>query len=340
MYPAKILLFGEYSILLNSTALAIPFKKFNGELAKMEPVDIKKTDDQMRSNQILKEFMSFLNNENVKNNIPYDFDFEAFEKDISNGLYFRSDIPEASGLGSSGAVVAAVFDKYVNIQKSEKDLTKIRVCLGLFESFFHGTSSGIDPLISYLKQSVLIKENEIYTSFSSQVEESVHKSGLFLVHTHISGNTGTLVKSFNYRCKSDFRYLSTVLEQYIPSNDDCTMSLTNKYDEFRFFTALRKLSSLQLELFNEMIPLTLVPLIEYGLANDLFYLKLCGSGGGGYFLGFTKNIISTENYFNEKGYQILPFGFAQGKPRGSAKSLGLGEVSYSKKPLHPLNGTL
>jgi mevalonate kinase len=317
MYPSKILLFGEYSILLKSTALSIPFKMFNGELATMETEDSEKSDEQAGSNQILKEFLGFLNKESTKNSIPYHFDFEAFEKDIMNGLYFRSDIPESSGLGSSGALVASVFDRYTNILKSEKDHKKIRGCLGLFESFFHGNSSGIDPLTSYLKVPVLIKNNEISVSFGFKVEESVQKSGLFLVHSNQKGNTGILVKNFDKRCKGDSRYLSAVLERYIPLNDYCTMSLTNMYDEFSFFPAIRKLTTLQLELFDDMIPLTLLPLAEYGLSNDLFYLKLCGSGGGGYFLGFTKNLKSTENYFNSKGYQILPFGSAQ----GSAKSL-------------------
>lgn len=305
MYPSKILLFGEYSILLNSTALAIPYNKFIGELAIIKTDNGINHAEEVRSNQILNEFLSFLNIEGIKKKMLYYFDFDSFEKDISNGLFFRSDIPEASGLGSSGAVVAAVFDKYTNIHNGEKDLSRIRESLALFESYFHGTSSGIDPLISFLKSPVLIKNNEILTLYSLQVEESLHNSGLFLVHTHQSGNTGKLVRNFNNRCKNDPRYLSKVVDQYIPSNDYCIMSLTNNFDASRLFTSIRKLTSLQLELFNEMIPLTFVPLTEYGLTNDLFYLKLCGSGGGGYFLGFTQNLVSTENYFNEKGYQIL-----------------------------------
>ena len=307
MYPSKILLFGEYSILLNSSALAVPFKKFNGELAMMNTENGKKQIEQIRSNQILNEFLSFLNIESVKSKVSYYFDSDAFEKDIRNGLFFSSDIPEESGLGSSGAVVAAVFDRYANIQIAEKNLKRIRECLGLFESFFHGTSSGIDPLISYLKLPVLIKKNELLTSFNFPVEESLQKSGMFLVHSRQSGNTGKLVKNFNDRCKSDSLFFSKVLEQYIPSNDDCILSLTNIYSDLRFFTSIRRLVLLQLELFEEMIPLTIVPLIEYGIENDLFYLKLCGSGGGGYFLGFTKYITATETYFKDTGYQILVY---------------------------------
>jgi mevalonate kinase len=56
-----------------------------------------------------------------------------------------------------------------------------------------------------------------------------------------------------------------------------------------------------------MIPDKIIQLTYYGVEKDLFYLKLCGSGGGGFFLGFTKNITQTESFFNERGYQIVRF---------------------------------
>ena len=38
-YPAKLLLFGEYSIINNSLALAIPYQKFYGKWAKSKDSD-------------------------------------------------------------------------------------------------------------------------------------------------------------------------------------------------------------------------------------------------------------------------------------------------------------
>ena len=39
-----------------------------------------------------------------------------------------------------------------------------------------------------------------------------------------------------------------------------------------------------------MIPNKYHSLWQKGIDNDSYFLKLCGSGGGGYILGFTKNI--------------------------------------------------
>ena len=307
MYPSKILLFGEYTILLNSAALSIPFNRFKGELAFMEMGPWKKLEEQIRSNQILKDLLTFSKLENIKKKLKYSFDFETFENDLENGLYFRSDIPEESGLGSSGALVAAIFDKYTDVGESVVDFMKLRESLVLFESFYHGSSSGIDPLVSYLQKPVIIRNKLLSTVSVSIIEESLRNSGMFLVYCKQKGKTRDLVKTFKDKCNSDPEYFSKINDRYIPVNDECIMLLTNNYIKGRFFSAIRKITLLQSEIFNEMIPGLLVPLINYGLENKLFYLKLCGSGGGGYFLGFTKNILKTENYFKEMGYQILVY---------------------------------
>ena len=40
------------------------------------------------------------------------FNFNNFKKDLYNGMYFDSSIPQGYGVGSSGALVASVYDKY------------------------------------------------------------------------------------------------------------------------------------------------------------------------------------------------------------------------------------
>ncbi|MGA0031695.1 MAG: mevalonate kinase, partial [Flavobacteriaceae bacterium] len=39
-----------------------------------------------------------------------------------------------------------------------------------------------------------------------------------------------------------------------------------------------------------MIPESVHGLWQKGLETNAYYLKLCGSGGGGYFLGFTEDL--------------------------------------------------
>jgi shikimate kinase len=49
-----------------------------------------------------------------KGTVKCDFDIDAFETDIEKSLYFESSIPQGYGVGSSGALVAALFEKYVS----------------------------------------------------------------------------------------------------------------------------------------------------------------------------------------------------------------------------------
>ena len=47
-----------------------------------------------------------------KKQLTIDFDIDAFKQDVENGMYFQSSIPQGFGVGSSGALVAAVYGKY------------------------------------------------------------------------------------------------------------------------------------------------------------------------------------------------------------------------------------
>jgi mevalonate kinase len=54
-----------------------------------------------------------------------------------------------------------------------------------------------------------------------------------------------------------------------------------------------------------MIPDRFKPCWKDGLTSNDFSLKLCGSGGGGYLLGFTENLTKTQKYFKEKQIDII-----------------------------------
>jgi len=104
-FYSKILLFGEYGIMLNSDALSIPFKKFHGSLEKSKLI----SNEQRISNIKLIEFYNYI----IKNEPLFDIiSFENLKIDIDSGLYFNSNIPIASGLGSSGALVSSIINKY------------------------------------------------------------------------------------------------------------------------------------------------------------------------------------------------------------------------------------
>ena len=81
-------------------------------------------------------------------------------------MFFDSSIPQGYGVGSSGALVAAVYDKYAfgkitvleNLTKEK--LLHLKAVFSLMESFFHGKSSGLDPLNSYLSLPILINSKD------------------------------------------------------------------------------------------------------------------------------------------------------------------------------------
>lgn len=307
MYPSKILLFGEYTILLNSEALAIPYERFKGGWAFIKDAVNSNPSDARDSNSNLKEFLAYLKLEGKKLNLDHHLDISRFEEDLENGIYFKSDIPKGSGLGSSGALVAAVFDRYVKDYSSTTDVFKLKKNLALLESFYHGNSSGIDPLVSFINLPILIKGNNEFERINLPINNILQKHGLFLIDSRQKGKTSDLVTFFKQRCSSDNDYLDRIQNHYIPINNECIKELTNQNDTNLFFSAIHKLSRLQLSLFEEMIPKNIIPLIKYGLESDLFYLKLCGSGGGGFFLGFSRNITATKEYFDNVEYEILIF---------------------------------
>ena len=138
LFYSKILLFGEYGIIEDSKGLSIPYNFFNGAL-KFSKVETK---DSKKSNKILLKFHKYLSGIH-----DLDLDLNKFEKDLSKGIFFDSSIPQGYGVGSSGAIVAAVYDKYAKgkIKISENlNRKKWMKFFSKMESFFHG-KLGLDP---------------------------------------------------------------------------------------------------------------------------------------------------------------------------------------------------
>lgn len=304
MYPSKILLFGEYSVLFNSYALGIPFTKFQG---KWDFKTHKKgvSDEVKRSNINLIEFWKYISvkYEGEKETSPINLD--KMKQDLNQGLYFKSNIPNTSGLGSSGALIAAILDKYPVKKSYSEDGHELKEHLSLLESFYHLTSSGIDPLISYLKSPVLLINNGkiILSDFSTT--NLINGSGLFLVDSKLERSSKGLIEFFKQKCRNDPDYMRKIIDDYIPLNNNCIVSLAFQRQKETFFAMVKVLSIMQMALFSEMIPPVFLPLFKYGINNDLFFLKLCGAGGGGFFLGFTGDTLKTKRYFNHNGYKVL-----------------------------------
>lgn len=108
LYYAKILLFGEYGIIEDSIGLSIPYHFFKGSFDfAAEPSDV-----QRNSNVSIRGFVKHLQGLDAQGELPCSFDFRRLTQDLDAGLYFDSSIPQGFGVGSSGALVAAIYNQY------------------------------------------------------------------------------------------------------------------------------------------------------------------------------------------------------------------------------------
>lgn len=152
--PGKIILFGEYTILTGSRALALPLNQCSGKWTFQKNLEGTSTPFQNE----LKAFAKYL--EQITDLISFTINTEHFLDDLNKGLFFDSNIPIGYGAGSSGAIVAGVCLKYSDLMIDKlTDLAGLKTELGIMENHFHGASSGIDPLISLLNEPILINKN-------------------------------------------------------------------------------------------------------------------------------------------------------------------------------------
>lgn len=287
LFYSKILLFGEYGIIKDSKGLSIPYNFYNGALKVAEAP----TETSEKSNQSLKRFTTYLQNINPE---LVTFDMATLQKDVDSGMYFDSSIPQGYGVGSSGALVAAIYDKYAENKitvlenLTREKLLKLKTIFSEMESFFHGKSSGLDPLNSYLSIPILInsKDNIEATGIPSQKTDG--KGAVFLLDSGIVGETAPMVSIFMENMKQEgFRRM--LKNQFIKHTDACVDDFL-KGDIKSLFTNTKKLSKVVLNHFKPMIPQEFHELWKKGIETNDYYLKLCGSGGGGYILGFTEDI--------------------------------------------------
>ena len=301
LYYSKILLFGEYGIIHDSMGLSIPYNDYNGKFLFSDT----QGDVSRESNKNLKKFLNYLININKKGQLPCALDLDKLSLDLCKGMHFDSSIPQGFGVGSSGAIVAAVYDHYcedkIDSSKnlSNENFVELKKIFGTLESYFHGRSSGLDPLICYLNLPVLIKSKEELGTVGLP-QYTTGKGAIFLMNTGASGKTQPLVQHFMERCKEEgFRkMLKGKFKQY---NDACIDAFLNKESK-PLLKNMKGLSSILLEHFKPMIPKLYHKMWQEGIDSNAYYLKLCGSGGGGFILGFTEDIEAAKSKL--EGYPL------------------------------------
>jgi mevalonate kinase len=305
LFYSKILLFGEYGIIKDSKGLSIPYNFFKGALKW----DNNPSEMARKSNQSLKGFADYLKNLEKQEDGLVAFDLEAMDSDIANGMYFDSSIPQGYGIGSSGALVAAIYDRYAKDKitvlenLTREKLLTLKQIFGKMESFFHGKSSGLDPLNSYLSLPILINSQDNIESTSIPSQNTNGKGAVFLLDSGITGETAPMVQIFMENMKQE-GFRNMIKNQFIKHTDACVEDFLNGNVK-SLFGNLKQLSHVVLDHFKPMIPAKFHDLWKQGIETNDYYLKLCGSGGGGYILGFTEDLDKAKSALKDYNLEVV-----------------------------------
>lgn len=259
-FYSKLLLFGEYTIIDGGTALSMPLKHFYGQWAKSA------------SKSTLSTFFKHL------------LTLEGFDKAliktaIAENWVFESSIPQGSGLGSSGALTAAAYNAFCINKKN--DNSEVRRSLANIESFFHGRSSGLDPLTSYLNRPITIQNNKVVVLDKINLGKR-----FFLIDSAQDRDTKSLVAWFHNQKETEDDFTNALVE--LDRLNRLAIASILCSNSAGVLEAMRKISALQFEHFKKLIPKNISSLWSNGLEKDKYFMKLSGAGGGGFFLVYGK----------------------------------------------------
>lgn len=272
-FPAKVLLLGEYTILNGSKALALPYHDLEGKWS------FEQRDQGSRENS-RRSLYAFLEKSGATS-----IDMNRLRNDLEKGIWFDSTVPQGYGLGSSGAVISAIFERYGN---PSAHLDDNKNSLARLEDFFHGSSSGLDPLVSYVQKPLLIhsfKEVEI-------LPKRPNLKNFFLLNTGKPRQTGPLVSIYQEKMKDP--QFKQGCADILSKDVNLAIEAAIQDDPSKLHHHLWHISKFQWEFFPEMIPTIERGPWSRGLETGDYVLKLCGAGGGGYILGYSNKFTIEE----------------------------------------------
>jgi mevalonate kinase len=257
----------------------------------------------------LKRFVIYLEKLQQEQPDLVTFDLETLNSDVQTGMYFDSSIPQGYGVGSSGALVAAIYDKYAHnkitvLENLTRDkLLNLKTIFSQMESFFHGKSSGLDPLNSYLSIPILINSKDNIEATGIPTQSLDGKRAVFLLDSGIVGETAPMVNIFMENLK-DQGFRTMLKNQFVKYTDACVENFLGG-DVKSLFENTKQLSKVVLNNFKPMIPEQFHGIWQEGIDSNDYYLKLCGSGGGGYILGFTEDLEKAKESLKDFKLEVV-----------------------------------
>ena len=231
-------------------------------------------------------------------------DLKKLQDLLKNGYFIHSSIPGGYGVGSSGAVSALIYDQFFS-STGTLELKKVRKDLSTIESFFHGKSSGVDPMTCFTGTPLHFLPDGGIRNLECDPLKPGHGYRFFLLDSGMVLETGPLVRIFMEKMrKADYKEIITgdyfnLIHQFIRS-----ITGASEADPALIFRAI---SDLQWNHFREMIPEHMEDAWINGQVSNTYYLKLNGSGGG-FILGIAHedSMETVGEMLNEEKITWLP----------------------------------
>ena len=275
------MLVGEYGVIVGGSALTIPFRAFHAQVRTAGEIPPGKEKEVGKSVKYLNELYRYIM-ELPPGTFHVAPDLGFFSEHL-NKYWLDMSIPVGYGLGSSGAVSAAIYDLFFPGAGSAS-LAHQKEDLAYIESYFHGKSSGVDALTCHADTSLRFEEDGTINRISFNPAQIGSGYRLFLLDSGERFDTGPLVEHF-LKLMKDTGFASSIRNEYLVINRKLIEALLGERDADPGLL-VRVLSDYQFTHFRKMIPSKIIDIWIEGQVSNEYYLKLNGSGGG-FMLGIT-----------------------------------------------------
>ncbi|MBI5915966.1 MAG: mevalonate kinase [Bacteroidetes bacterium] len=304
IYPAKLLLFGEHTVNTGSQALAVPLPLFHGHWAYAKKLG--QAELALRQMQ-LPQFAAYLERLQRQGELLAEIDVAAFRQALGEGLVFESNIPTGYGVGSSGALAAAVLGDFgigISDFGDSEGLAFLKKALAQMEAFFHGTSSGTDPLICFLQKPILLggAAGVQIVEIPTNSQFPIPNSQMFLLDTGIERKATPFIEYFLEKMRGE-GFRERCKNGLLPAVEAAIAAFLAG-DGAGLFDEMHRIGEFQFRFLRKMIPEKFHSAWQAGLNGGLLKLKICGAGGGGFLLGMTTDLEELKPLL--PGFKILP----------------------------------